>query len=110
MRGDMTSEEYIIRLLQTIESLDATMRSMREEISYLRGREESSELERRRLLALMEAKDRDNRSLAERIAQLMGKVDTLTKALEDKSHQLANRNRGQFGTTFSHALPCEGDT
>lgn len=98
MRGDMTSEEYIIRLLQTIESLDSTMRSMREEISFLRGREEASELERRRLLALMEAKDRDNRSLAERIAQLMGKVDALTKALEDKSHQLANRNRGQFGT------------
>ena len=32
------------------------------------------------------------------MAQLLGKVDALTKALEDKSHQLANRNRDRFGT------------
>ena len=31
-----SSEEYIIRLLQTIGSLDLTMRSMREEIVFLR--------------------------------------------------------------------------
>ena len=30
--------------------------------------------------------------------QLLGKVDSLTKALEVKSHQLANRNRDKFGT------------
>lgn len=29
MRGDMTSEEYIIRMLQTIESLYSTMKAMR---------------------------------------------------------------------------------
>ena len=35
MRGDMTSEEYIIRLLQTIESLDSMVRTLRDEISFL---------------------------------------------------------------------------
>ena len=37
MRGDMTSEEYIIRLLLTIESLDSMVRSLRDETSFLRN-------------------------------------------------------------------------
>ena len=105
MRGDMTSEEYIIRLLQTIESLDSTMRSMREEIAFLREKLarmdaslEEKELERKRLWALIEAKDEDNRRLAQQMADLLGKVAALTKALEDKTHQLSGRNRNQFGT------------
>lgn len=105
MRGDMTSEQYIIRLLQTIESLDSTMRSMREETAFLREKLarmdaslEEKELERKRLWALMEAKDGDIRRLTGQIADLLGKVAALTKALEDKGHQLSSRNRGQFGT------------
>lgn len=105
MRGDMTSEEYIIRLLQTIESLDSMVRSLRDEISFLREelnrlREKDAEhgVERRRLMEMIEAKDKDISSLTQQMAQLLGKVDALTKALEDKSHQLANRNRDRFGT------------
>ena len=49
-------------------------------------------------MALIEAKDRDNHHLAEQMAHLLGKVDSLTKALEDKAHQLTNRNRDKFGT------------
>ena len=105
MRGDMTSEEYIIRLLQTIESLDSTMLSMREEISFLREKLakvdaslEEKELERKRLWALIEAKDEDNRRLAQQMTDLLGKVASLTKALEDKTHQLSGRNRSRFGT------------
>ena len=105
MRGDMTSEEYIIRLLQTIESLDSMVRSLRDEISFLREeltrlREKDAEhgIERKRLMAVIEAKDKDISSLTRQMARLLGKVDALTKALEDKSHQLANRNRDKFGT------------
>ncbi len=105
MRGDMTSEEYIIRLLQTIESLDSTMKSMREEIAFLREQLSrmstsltESELERKRLLALIEAKDEDHRKMSKQVARLLAKVDSLTKAHEDKSHQLSARNRNQFGT------------
>ncbi len=105
MRGDMTSEEYIIRLLQTIESLDSTMKAMSEEIAFLREQFSrmstsltESELERKRLLALLEAKDEDHRKISKQVAQLLAKVDSLTKAHEDKSHQLSARNRNQFGT------------
>ena len=104
MRGDMTSEEYIIRLLQTIESLDSTMKSMREEILYLRDelarlreKDTAHELERKRLTAMIEAKDSDIRKLTDKMSDLLGKVDALTAALEDRTHQLTNRNRGQFG-------------
>lgn len=31
-----------------------------------------------------------------------GEVDVLTKTLEDKTHQLTNRNRGQFGTKTNY--------
>ena len=105
MRGDMTSEEYIIKLLHTIESLDSTMQSMREEIAFLRERlakmdasMEEKDLERKRLWALIEAKDQDNKRMSRQMADLLGKVAALTKALEDKSHQLSGRNRNQFGT------------
>ncbi len=105
MRGEMTSEEYIIRLLQTIESLNSTMMAMREEIAFLRkhlakmdASLEGKELEQKRLLALIEAKDEVNRRMGKRIADLLGKVAALTNALEDKSHQLSARNRNQFGT------------
>lgn len=104
MRGDMTSEEYIIKLLQTIESMDSTLRILREESAFLRerltkleGSLSESELERKRLLALLEAKDADMMRLTSQIAGLLGKVDILTKALEDKTHQLSGRNEEKFG-------------
>ncbi len=87
----MTSEQYIIRLLQTIESLDSTMKAMREETAFLREQLSrmstsltESELERKRLLALIEAKDEDHRKMSKQVAQLLAKVDSLTKAHEDK--------------------------
>ena len=55
-------------------------------------------------MALIEAKDRDNHHLAEQMARLLGKVYSLTKALEDKSHQLANRNRDKFGTKANRKI------
>ncbi len=101
----MTSEEYIIKLLQTIESLNSTMIGMREEIAFLRQQLakmdaslEGKEREQKRLLALIEAKDDDNRRMGKQIADLLGRVTVLTSALEDKSHQLSARNRNQFGT------------
>lgn len=104
MRGDMTSEEYIIKLLQTIESLHSTLRILREEAALLRerltkleGSLSESELERKRLLALLEAKDADMMRLTGQMADLLGKVDVLTKALEDKTHQLSGRNEEKFG-------------
>ena len=98
MRGDMTSEEYIMRLMQTIGSLDSMVRSLRDELALLREKDAEHGIERKRLMALIEAKDKDISSLTKQMAQLLGKVDALTKALEDKSHQLANRNRDKFGT------------
>ncbi len=105
MRGDMTSEEYIIRLLQTIESLNSTMMAMREEIAFLReslakmeASLSASEQERKRQQAIINAKDEDLRKLTHQMADLLGKVAALTNALEDKSHQLSARNRNQFGT------------
>ena len=98
MRGDMTSEEYIIRLLQTIESLDSMVRSLREELTRLREKDAEHGIERKRLMEMIEAKDKDISCLTQQMAQLLGKVDALTKALEDKSHQLSNRNRDKFGT------------
>lgn len=98
MRGDMTSEEYIMRLMQTIGSLDSMVRSLRDELALLREKDAEHGIERKRLMALIEAKDKDISSLSKQMARLLGKVDSLTKALEDKSHQLANRNRDKFGT------------
>ena len=98
LRGDMTSEEYIMRLMQTIGSLDSMVRSLRDELALLREKDAEHGIERKRLMALIEAKDKDISSLSKQMARLLGKVDSLTKALEDKSHQLANRNRDKFGT------------
>ena len=98
MRGDMTSEEYIMRLMQTIGSLDSMVRTLRDELALLREKDAEHGIERKRLMALIEAKDKDISSLSKQMARLLGKVDSLTKALEDKSHQLANRNRDKFGT------------
>ena len=98
MRGDMTSEEYIMKLMQTIGSLDSMVRSLRDELALLREKDAEHGIERKRLMALIEAKDKDISSLTKQMAQLLGKVDSLTKTLEDKSHQLANRNRDKLGT------------
>lgn len=111
MRGDMTSEEYIIKLLQTIDSLNRTISDLRgmisglkAEISSLRNQMERLEEdkaedagERKRLLRLIEAKDDDNRRLTEQIAELLAKVDGLGAQLQDKLHQLSHRNRDLFG-------------
>lgn len=40
------SEEYIIRLLQTIGSLDFTIKSMRDELARLREKDAANDLER----------------------------------------------------------------
>ena len=98
MRGDMTSEEYIMKLMQTIGSLDSMVRSLRDELALLREKDAEHGIERKRLMAMIEAKDKDISSLTKQMAQLLGKVDSLTKTLEDKSHQLANRNRDKLGT------------
>ena len=98
MRRDMTYEEYIMRLIQTIGSLDSIVRSLCDELALLREKDAEHNAERKRLMALIEAKDRDNHNLSEQMAHLLGKVDSLTKTLEDKSHQFTNRNRDKFGT------------
>ncbi len=86
----MTSEEYIIKLLQTIESLNSTMMAMREEIAFLReslakmeASLSASELERKRQQAIINAKDEDLCKLTHQMADLLGKVAALTKALEE---------------------------
>lgn len=84
--------------MQTIGSLESMVRPPRDELALLREKDAEHSIERKRLMALIEAKDRDNHYLAEQMARLLGKVDSLTKALEDKSHQLSNRNRYKFGT------------
>ncbi|MDE6192729.1 MAG: hypothetical protein K2M83_01925 [Muribaculaceae bacterium] len=104
MRGDMTSEEYIMRLMQTIGSLDSMVRSLRDELALLREKDAEHNAERKRLMALIEAKDRDNHHLAEQMARLLGKVESLTKALEDKPHQLTNWNRDKFGTKTNRKI------
>ena len=82
--------------------MDSMVRSLRDELVLLREKdaERNAErnAERKRLMALIEANDKDNHRLSEQMAHLLGKVDSLTKALEDKSHQLANRNQAKFGT------------
>ena len=98
MRGDMTSEEYIIRLLQTIESLDSMVRSLRDELALLREKDAEHNAERKRLMSLIEAKDTDLQQLTRQMSQMFGEISSLRKALEDKSHQLSNRNRDKFGT------------
>ena len=104
MRGDMTSEEYIMKLMQTIGSLDSMVRSLRDELALLREKDAEHGIERKRLMAMIEAKDKDISSLTKQMAQLLGKVDSLTKTLEDKSHQLANRNRDKFGTKTNRKI------
>ena len=104
MRGDKTSEEYIMKLMQTIGFLDSMVRSLRDELALLREKDADHNAERKRLMALIEAKDRDNHNLSEQMAHLLGKVDSLTKALEDKSHQLTNRNRDKFGTKTNRKI------
>ena len=84
MRGDMTSEEYIMKLMQTIGSLDSMVRSLRDELALLREKDAEHGIERKRLMALIEAKDKDISSLTKQMAQLLGKVDALTKALEGR--------------------------
>ena len=74
--------------MQTIGSLDSMVRSLRDELALLREKDAEHNAERKRLMALIEAKDRDHHHLAEQMAHLLGKVDSLTKALEDKSNQL----------------------
>ena len=39
MRGDMTSEEYIMKLIQTIGFLDSMGRSLRDELALLREKD-----------------------------------------------------------------------
>ena len=65
MRGNMTSEEYIMKLMQTIVSLDSMVRSLRDELALLREKDAEHNAERKRLMALIEAKDRDNHHFAE---------------------------------------------
>ena len=57
MKGDMISEEYIIRLLQTIESLDSMVRSLREELAHLREKDVEHSAERNRLMEMIDDKD-----------------------------------------------------
>ena len=85
----INNSSLIEGLLQTIESLDSMIRSMREELALLREKDAEHGVERKRLMDLVEAKDGDIRRLAQQMVQLLGKVDALTKALEDKSHQLS---------------------
>ena len=82
MRGDMTSEEYIMKFMQTIGSLDSMVRSLRDELALLREKDAEHGIERKRLMALIE--DKDISSLTKQMAQLLGKVDALTKALEGR--------------------------
>ena len=88
----------IEELIQTIGFLDSMVRSLRDELARLREKDAEHDIERKRLMAIIEAKAKDISPLTKHMAQLLGKVDALTKALEDKSHQLANRNRAKFGT------------
>ncbi len=82
----MTSEEYIIKLLQTIESLNSTMMAMREEIAFLREKLakmdaalEGKELEQERQWALIDAKDEDNKRLGKQIADLPPHLQACSK-------------------------------
>ena len=99
MRVESINNSSLIEgLMQTIGSMDSTVRSLRDELACPRQKDVEHNAERKRLMALIEAKDKDNHRLSEQMAHLLGKVDALTKALEDKSHQLANRNRAKFWT------------
>ena len=97
----INNSSLIEGLMQTIGSLDSMVRSLRDELALLREKDAEHGIERKRLMALIEAKDKDISSLSKQMARLLGKVDSLTKALEDKSHQLANRNRDKFGTKIN---------
>ena len=82
--------------MQTIGFLDSMVWSLRDELALLREKDAEHNAECKRLMALIEAKDRAISCLTKQMAQLLGKVDALTKALEDKSHQIPNRNRDKF--------------
>lgn len=98
MRGSMTSGQYIIKLMHTIESLNSMVTGLSGELAALRKQKAEDDLERKRLMAMIEAKDQDIRDLTGQMGQMLTEMSCLRKALEDKSHQLTNRNRGQFGT------------
>ena len=91
-------------LMQTIGSLDSVVRTLRDELALLREKDAEHNAERKRLMALIEDKDKDISSLTKQMAQLLGKVDALTRALEDKSHQLSNRHRDKFGTKTNRKI------
>ena len=101
---NINNSSLIEGLMQTIGSMDSTVRSLRDELASLREKDAEHNAERKRLMALIEAKDQDNHRLSEQMAQLLGKVDSLTKALEDKSHQLSNHNRDKFGTKTNRKI------
>ena len=84
MRGNMTSEEYTMKLLHTIESLDSMVRSLRDELAYLRKKDAEHSEERKRLMDILEAKDQDKHRLTQQMTHLLGEIEALTKALEDK--------------------------
>lgn len=107
----MTSEEYIIKLLQTIDSLNRTIsdlqgmiaglnaevQSLRRQLVCRDSEKNDDALERQRLWRLIEAKDKDLERMKEQMAELLAKIDILTKQLEDRTHQLSHRKRDQFG-------------
>ena len=95
---NINNSSLIKELMQPIGSMDSMVQSLRDELALPREKDAKYSNERKRLIALIESKDKDNHLLSEQMVRLLGKVDSLTKALEDKSHQLANRNRDKFGT------------
>ena len=84
--------------MQTIGSMDSTMRSLRDKLACVREMDAEHNEECKRLMSLIEDKNKDISYLTQQMAQLLGKINVLTKTLEDKSHQLTNRNRDKFGT------------
>ena len=87
MRGDMTSEEYIMRLMQTIGFLNYMVRSLRDELAFLREKDAEHGIERKRQMVMIEAKDKGISRLTKQMAQLLGKVDALAKAFEGNKDQ-----------------------
>ena len=84
--------------MQTIGSLESMVRPPRDELALLREKDAEHGIERKRLMAMIEAKDKDLQQLTRQMSQMFGEISSLRKALEDKSHQLSNRNRDKFGT------------
>ena len=84
--------------MQTIGSMGSTVRLLRDELAYLREKDAEHGIERKRLMAMIEAKDKNLQQLTRKMSLMFGEISSLRKALEDKSHQLSNRNRDKFGT------------